>query len=69
VLDDTLALQCHVEMTAAMVREWADHYPEQISQPAETVQDRAQLLATVDERIAQLQAHADLIYQRWIKGL
>jgi len=68
-IGNTLALQCHVEMTAAMVREWANEYTEELSNPSESLQAADQILANVDIKIEQLKPIADSIYQRWIRAL
>ena len=69
VCDNILALQCHVEMTAPMVREWASLYATELDDPAPSVQSAAQLTAGLDERIAAAQQIADRLYQRWLQPL
>lgn len=69
VLGRHLALQCHVEMTADMVRAWARLGAEEIAQPSASVQDAAQMTADLDARVTHLQAIADKLYARWIQGL
>lgn len=68
-IGNTLALQCHVEMTAAMVREWVNEYTEELSNPSESLQAADQILANVETKIDQLKSVADSIYQRWIRAL
>jgi GMP synthase-like glutamine amidotransferase len=68
-IGNTLALQCHVEMTAPMVREWVSEYSEELSHPSESLQAAGQILANVDIKIEQLNPIADSIYQRWIRAL
>ena len=71
VIGKTLAMQCHVEMTADMVREWAragaDEIAAACAQP--TVQDAATMTHDLDVRIARLQAAAEQVYDRWLRGL
>lgn len=62
----TLALQCHIEMTAPMVREWAHRYRDELSDDAPGVQDEAGMVCDLDGRIAALQAVARRLYQRWL---
>lgn len=69
VLGKHLALQCHIEMTTDMVREWSQHGAAEISKPSATVQRRAQMLMHLPQRAARLSAIADHFYTRWIKGL
>ncbi|MGB5307240.1 MAG: type 1 glutamine amidotransferase [Gammaproteobacteria bacterium] len=68
-LDNILALQCHVEMTAPMVREWAELYKGELDDPAASVQTAAQMTEDLDTRIAALQGVADGLYQRWLVGV
>ena len=65
----TLAFQCHVEMTAAMVKEWARVGAQEIAPVCATVQNPQAMTADLDARVRRLQARADLIYDRWIRGL
>jgi len=69
VLGKTLGFQCHVEMTADMVREWARTGGDEIAQTSPTVQSAAQMTTDLDARVKRLQAMADKFYDRWIKGL
>jgi GMP synthase-like glutamine amidotransferase len=67
--DNILALQCHVEMTAPMVQEWANLYMDELDDPAPSVQSAAQMTAGLDERIAAARQVADRLYQRWLQPL
>ena len=66
-----LALQCHVEMTAAMIREWCEIGADEISanshsagvQPAITIQSQT------PQNLPALQQLAERLYSRWIEGL
>ncbi len=69
VTGKTLAFQCHVEMTAAMVNEWARVGAQEIAPVCATVQNPQAMTADLDARVRRLQARADLIYDRWIQGL
>jgi GMP synthase-like glutamine amidotransferase len=66
-----LAMQCHVEMTEAMVREWCVGGAAEIraasAQP--TVQSPQQMQQDLEARVAALHAVADATYARWSKGL
>jgi GMP synthase-like glutamine amidotransferase len=66
---NTLALQCHVEMTAPMVGDWASLYREELVNPAATVQSREEMTADLDARIAAAQQVADRMYLRWLRPL
>ncbi len=69
VIGNTLALQCHVEMTAAMVREWAELEPRAIAHATPTIQTWAQMSEQLDKQITTLQQHADQLYLRWLQPL
>lgn len=69
VIDNTLALQCHVEMTADLVRLWARAGRDEIAQPSATVQSEAQMTADLQARVARLHDAADVLYTRWIERL
>ncbi|OGI44882.1 MAG: glutamine amidotransferase [Candidatus Muproteobacteria bacterium RBG_16_64_11] len=69
VIGKTLAFQCHVEMTADMVREWARLGSAEVAHTCATVQDPASMTAGLDERVKHLQAIADVLYDRWLRGL
>ncbi|MGB1110218.1 MAG: type 1 glutamine amidotransferase [Gammaproteobacteria bacterium] len=72
-LGNTLAFQCHLEMTAPMVREWAELYSDEIERDKpsfpDTIQDLAQQSESLDERVAEAQAAAGAFYGEWIKRL
>jgi len=69
VLGNVLALQCHVEMTAPMVREWASLYRDELAAATGSVQTAEQLTAGLAERISRLQQLADPLYRRWLRPL
>jgi GMP synthase-like glutamine amidotransferase len=66
-IGNTLALQCHVEMTAAMVREWATLYQQEIAEPAGAVQSALEMTTDLDARIEAAQQVADILYARWLE--
>lgn len=71
VVGKSLALQCHVEMTPEMVRNWAHHGGREIAAAgrAVSVQQPAQMLVSVQRRTQDLHRIADALYTRWIQGL
>jgi GMP synthase-like glutamine amidotransferase len=71
VIGKTLAMQCHIEMTADMVREWARAGADEIAAACAmpTVQDTAAMISDLDARIARLQVAAEQVYGRWLRGL
>ena len=70
-LGNSLALQCHIEMTAAMVRTWSRAGQREIAAagPSASVQLRSQMLTSLTRRTEALQRVADAFYSRWIQGL
>lgn len=66
-----LALQCHVEMTADMVRDWcAAGMQELASETGNAAVQRAdEMQRDLPQRINKLNAVAHRIYGRWIQGL
>ena len=66
---NTLALQCHVEMTAPMVREWAALYAHELDDPTPGVQTAAQMTASLEADIAASRLAADVLYRRWLEPL
>ncbi|MDH4275619.1 MAG: type 1 glutamine amidotransferase [Gammaproteobacteria bacterium] len=67
VYDRMLAMQCHIEVTAAMVREWA-MLGAQSLQPGPTIQSAATMLEDVAGRSARLHHIADALYTRWLEA-
>ncbi len=67
--DHVLALQCHIEMTADMVRNWAAHGGEEIAVTGTTVQSAMEMTRDLDTRCARLQSNAEPLYRRWLGAL
>ena len=65
-----LGMQCHVEMTEDMIRQWCrDGAGEIAASTSPAVQSPDAITADIGQRVAALNAVADRIYQRWIEGL
>jgi GMP synthase-like glutamine amidotransferase len=69
VIGNTLAFQCHIEMTGEMVREWARLGADDLAPLCATVQNPQAMTAELDRRVERLQGIADKFYDRWIQGL
>jgi len=67
VIGNTLALQCHIEMSAPMVAEWADLYSNELNNPDETVQSAEEITRDLGKKIAILKQVAEKLYRRWLK--
>ena len=66
-----LALQCHVEMSKQMIRDWCEVGADEIaaSTGSPTVQSASVIQAQMEDKLPQLHAVARQLYQRWIAGL
>ena len=67
-----LAMQCHVEMTPEMIRDWCLSWPSEviglIPLPP-TVQSPEQMQSEMQERLGAMRRLADQLYSVWIGGL
>ena len=68
-IDNILALQCHVEMTAPMVSEWATLYGSELDDPSPAVQSATEINRNLAGRITAMQAVAEPLYRRWLRPL
>ncbi len=68
VMGRTLAMQCHVEVTAKMLAEWTDLFAEQLLSPSCSVQSASEILQDVQVKTSRLQAIAGRIYDHWLRG-
>jgi GMP synthase-like glutamine amidotransferase len=67
-----LGMQCHVEMTPAMIAKWCESWPDEvagITPLPEPVQTPEQMLADTPENLAAMRLLADRLYSVWIDGL
>lgn len=69
VWGNLLALQCHVEMTAEMVRGWAIQSENELATPGVCMQSAQQMQQHLASRVAALQQIADVLYERWLRCL
>ncbi len=67
-----LAMQCHVEMTPAMIVEWGTSWPSEvvgIDPLPPTIQTPEQMQQETPARLAGMHRLADQLYSVWIDGL
>ncbi|MBU1979753.1 MAG: type 1 glutamine amidotransferase, partial [Gammaproteobacteria bacterium] len=66
-----LGMQCHIEMTEEMVREWCALGEEEIASAitSPAVQEQTAILENLAERVKSLNVTAQKIYTKWIEGL
>jgi len=70
VLGKHIGLQCHVEMSEAMIRLWNRHWADEVNgNPGPSVQKPEEMYENLDRRLERLHQAADAIYSRWIAGL
>lgn len=66
-----LGLQCHVEMTEDMIRNWSSGGAKEIERAGDipSVQKPPQQLAQMEQKLDDLHAIADKLYTKWISNL
>ncbi|MFN7086203.1 MAG: type 1 glutamine amidotransferase [Burkholderiales bacterium] len=72
VIGKHLAMQCHVEMTAELIRTWCRDWGKEVQSLAAglpSVQTPAEMMDAIDQKVAALNAVADRIYGQWTRGL
>lgn len=69
VIGPHLGMQCHVEMTEAMIRQWNTVWADENAAPGPSVQRPEEMYERIDERIAAMRKAADRLYGRWLAGL
>ncbi len=62
-----LAMQCHVEMTAEMIRLWCDQWEREQCKISATVQDPPEIISQAEQYLPELHQLADVLYEHWIK--
>lgn len=69
VMGPHLGLQCHIEMTEAMIRLWNQVWDDEKAAPGPSVQRPEEMYERMAERITKMRVAADRLYTRWIGGL
>ncbi len=72
VLGKHFGLQCHVEMTAELIRTWCLDWNKEVTALARrtaSVQTPEEMESGIDDKVRALNAVADRIYDRWTAGL
>ncbi|MCK9284261.1 MAG: type 1 glutamine amidotransferase [Rhodocyclaceae bacterium] len=64
-----LGMQCHVEMTEDMIRQWSRQWADEYAAPGPAVQTPEQMMEHAAARIAAMRVVADHLYAHWIGGL
>jgi GMP synthase-like glutamine amidotransferase len=69
VMGPHIGMQCHVEMTRALIEAWCESGAGEIARAkSPAVQKVEDILRDVDARIRELHRVADRVYARWITG-
>jgi GMP synthase-like glutamine amidotransferase len=68
VIDHVLALQCHVEMTAELVEDWARTAEAEL-RPSASIQSAAEMREGLAEKVNALHRVADVLYGHWLRPL
>lgn len=68
VLGNSIAMQCHVEMTEDLVRDWAENNTD-LPPPAETIQTREAMVVNLQEKVRALQNVANNLFSYWAGNL
>ncbi len=70
VLGKSLALQCHIEMTAEMVADWCQDWAGENADPTlPSIQTPAAMLAANGVNLPRLNRLAEQLYTRWLAGV
>jgi GMP synthase-like glutamine amidotransferase len=69
VMGPHLAMQCHVEMTEAMIRLWSRQWAEECAAASASVLTPEQMMERIEGRLTAMRIAADRLYARWITGL
>jgi GMP synthase-like glutamine amidotransferase len=69
VLGPYLGMQCHVEMTEAMIRLWSRQWAAENALPGPSVQTPEQMMEGMELRLTEMRHAAERLYTRWLAGL
>jgi GMP synthase-like glutamine amidotransferase len=69
VLGPHLGMQCHVEMTEAMIRLWCRQWADECAAPSASVLTPEQMAEDIEARLVAMRVAANRLYARWISGL
>jgi GMP synthase-like glutamine amidotransferase len=62
-------MQCHVEMTQELIRDWCSVWKSERVTVRPSVQSPEEIQQDLDAKVKVLNAMADRVYDRWIEGL
>ena len=67
--ENVLAMQCHVEMTESILRDWTTNYRSDLSNTSDSEQNYIEIAENLKGKVSSLNEVADQLYGRWIKTL
>lgn len=68
VTGNSIAMQCHIEMTEDLVRDWAKNNTD-LPPPADTIQSREAMLVDLQEKVRALQNVSNNLFSYWVSKL
>ena len=68
-IDNVLALQFHIEITAESIRGIVERYPDDLEKVSECVQGAEVITAALGARTRELYRIAELVFGRWLEGV
>jgi len=68
-INNSIAIQFHLEMTAEMVQEWVRLFKSDLESGHPCVQHGSEIISNLEERIDALHGYADIFFTRWVNGL
>ena len=69
VINNFLALQCHIEMDEALIESWIKAIANNLPATSDSVQSPEQMRERLDERLSNMRSLADQLYSQWISCL
>ena len=69
VVGNSLAMQCHTEMTPAMIEEWCADWAAENVAASNSVQRPREIRDAIETNLVEMRTLADRLYTRWIGGL
>ncbi len=69
VIGNSLAFQCHVEMTDELILDWIERSPQEFVNPRDAVQTADEITHDLSRRVHALHQNADFFYSRWLEGV
>ena len=69
VINNSIAMQFHLEMTTEMVEEWVTLFKSDLEHGYPCAQNSDEIISNLEQRIDALHHCADILYGKWVKGL